>query len=197
MNKDSTWARPLLEKQVLRRELLALRNAITPEDKQARDAKINRAITAHEWFKQAKEVLAYYPIGSEPDIGPALEQALRQGKRLFLPRCEPASREMTFHQVQSLEGLRIGTHGIPEPEKINCQLSIVNCQLCIVPGIAFDSAGFRLGYGGGYYDRFLARHDTLRTIGVCYKLLLRDCLPKNTLDIAVESVLSEGDEHER
>ena len=185
------------DKTELRRELLARRNSISPQDKQAWDIAINKAIIARPWFQQAQTILAYYPVGSEPDIRPALERALRQGKRVYLPRCERAARKMTFHQIQSLEGLRPGAHGIPEPEKNHCQLLFVNCVLCLVPGIAFDKAGFRLGYGGGYYDRFLARHDDLRTLGVCYEGLLRACLPRDALDIAVESVITEGEHYER
>ena len=185
------------EKQALRRELLALRNAIPLEAKQRWDAAINRAITEHPWFRQAESLLAYYPIGSEPDIRPALERALRQGKQIYLPRCSPETRQMTFYPVQSMETLKPGAHGIPEPEASN-QLCVVNCELCLVPGIAFDQAGFRLGYGGGYYDRFLAGHGGLKTIGICYELLLRASLPKDAFDIVVERVITtRGDTYER
>ena len=183
----------MTEKQALRRELLALRNAIKLEDKQSWDEALNRAIMEHVWFRQAEGILAYYPIGSEPDIRPALEQALRQGKALYLPMCNPDTREMTFHSVNSLNDLKPGAHGIPEPKEDNCQLSTVNCQLCLVPGVAFDREGFRLGYGGGYYDRFLARHEGLRTLGVCYGRLLRASLPRDAMDIAVMRVLTEGE----
>ena len=180
-------------KQELRHELLALRNAVSPEGRQAWDAKINRAIMGDAWFRQAETVLAYYPIGSEPDIRPALEEALRQGKRIYLPRCIPETRVMTFHQVSSLEGLRPGAHGIPEPDGGSESL----CEgLCLVPGIAFDGGGFRLGYGGGYYDRFLARRGRLQTLGVCYERLLRASLPRDAADAAVDRVLTEGEEHE-
>jgi len=190
------------EKSVLRRELLALRDAISPEDKRAWDSRINVAIMKDAWFREAKAILAYYPIKSEPDIRPALEEALRQGKRVYLPKCGPGTRGMAFHPIASLEGLKPGAHGIPEPED-NWQLFIVHCQLCIIPGIAFDKAGFRLGYGGGYYDRFLDRHGGLRTLGICYEMLFRDGLPRNAMDIAVKRVLTErelseeGETHER
>jgi len=186
-----------MDKKELRRELLALRNSISPQDRQFWDIAVNKAIIAHPWFQQAQTILAYYPIGSEPDIKPALEQALWQGKALHLPKCNPETREMSFHQVQSLEGLRPGAYGIPEPEESNCVPGKAQCALCLVPGIAFDENGFRLGYGGGYYDRFLARHDDLRTLGVCYEGLLRASLPRDALDIAVESVITEGEHHER
>jgi len=185
-----------MNKQALRSELLTLRSAISPEDKRAWDAAINQAIIAHDWFRQAKAILAYYPIKSEPDIRPALEEALRQGKEVCLPKCDPGTREMAFHPITALESLRPGAHGIPEPEN-HSQFSTLNSQLCLVPGLAFDKAGFRLGYGGGYYDRFLARHGGLRTIGICYEALLREHLLKDALDIAVERVLTEGETHER
>lgn len=176
-------------KKALRRELLAQRNAVSQEQKRRWDEAINRAILAHDWFGQAAQVLGYYPIGSEPDIRPALEEALRQGKEIYLPKCKPLTREMAFHRVRSLEDVEPGAHGIPEPAD-HCQLSIVHCQLCIVPGLAFDDNGFRLGYGGGYYDRFLARHGELRTLGVCYA---RASLPRDATDIAVKRVITEGE----
>ncbi|MCL1952977.1 MAG: 5-formyltetrahydrofolate cyclo-ligase [Oscillospiraceae bacterium] len=181
----------MTDKRTLRRELLALRNAIPPRDKQVWDAKINDAILNDAQFRQSQAILAYCPVGSEPDIRPALEEALRLGKALYLPKCKPGTREMTFHRIDSLENLRPGAYGIPEPEENNWQLFIVHCQLCIVPGVAFDAAGFRLGYGGGYYDRFLARHARLRTLGVCYGVLLCASLPRDDTDIAVERVLTE------
>jgi len=184
-----------MTRRELRRELLAQRNAIPPGQRQAWDAEINRGIIEHAWFRQAQTILGYYPIGSEPDIRPALEEALRQGKALYLPKCKPETREMTFHQAGSLMGLRPGAHGIPEPEE-SCALCIVNCALCIVPGIAFDKAGYRLGYGGGYYDRFLARRGGLRTLGICYAGCLRASLPRGAGDEAVERLLTEGEKHE-
>jgi len=185
MKTDIAGAR-VSSKQALRRELLALRDAISPEQKQSWDAQINRAILEHAWFRQAKTILAYYPIGSEPDIRPVLEEALRRGKALYLPKCVPATRQMTFHQVDALEGLWPGAHGIPEPEGAARDV----CEgLCLVPGIAFDLDGFRLGYGGGYYDRFLARHERLRTLGICHESLQRASLPRGAKDIAVMRVL--------
>jgi len=197
MNTDLTWACPSNDKQALRRELLALRNTIAPEDKQDWDRAINRAVMTHEWFRRSQTILSYFPIGSEPDTKLALEEALRQGKRIYLPKCNPRIQEMTFHRITSLEGLKSEAHGIPEPEANNSAFSIHNSALCLVPGVAFDRAGFRLGYGGGYYDRFLARQDGLRTLGVCYGILLRATLPRDAMDIAVERVITEGEEHER
>ena len=178
------------DKQALRRELRARREAIDPRDKQVWDAAICRGIMEHASFRAAQVILGFVPIGTEPDIKPALEEALRLGKALFLPCCDAETREMIFRRVQSLDELVPGAHGIPEPPGTNCQLSIVNCQLCIVPGLAFDEAGFRLGYGGGYYDRFLASFKG-STMGVCYGMMRQAALPREAHDLAVEIVITE------
>jgi len=183
-------------KQELRRRLLTQRNAITPGQKQTWDKAINQALINHDWFKHADKILAHYPIGSEPDIRPALEEALRQGKQVYLPKCEPATGEMRFFRVQSLESLQPGAHGIPEPEGNNYELRITDYALCLVPGIAFDAEGYRLGYGGGYYDRFLAQHAQLTTLGVCYEMMMQARLPREARDIPVTRVLAEGERYE-
>ena len=177
------------DKQALRRELIARRNGVSAQDKQRWDAAINAAIISHPVFEQSQVLLGFVPIGSEPDIKPVLEEALRLGKALYLPCCEPATRGMTFRQVRSLDELRPGAHGIPEPPHSNCALRIAHCALCLVPGLAFDEAGFRLGYGGGYYDRFLANFQGT-AMGVCYAVT-RQAVPKDTHDRAVDIVMSD------
>ena len=177
----------MMTKQQLRLELLALRKEIAPGQRQIWDSAIQQAVCALDWFQQAGAILGYYPIGSEPDLRPVLREALRLGKTVALPRCNPGTKEMAFHRVGSLEGLAPGAHGIPEPD---AGAETVSGDLCLVPGIAFDLAGYRLGYGGGYYDRFLPRFGG-HSLGVCYDALLCGALPHEPHDIAVGSVMTE------
>ncbi len=179
-----------MSKQILRRKLLTQRDSIEAAQKKQWDAAINEALRRHEWFLQAQMIFAYYPINSEPDILPALEYALRQKKQIALPRCDTQTRSMQFYPVQSLHSLPVGAYGIPAPEGEE-YIPAKHAQLVIVPGISFDDAGYRLGYGGGYYDRFFARYSGLRTLGVCYKKMMQAQLPKDEKDIAVLSVLTE------
>ena len=177
----------MTDKQKLREALLAKRNSLPPGDRTVWDAAICRKIIAHDWFRQAQIILGYYPIGAEPDIKPALEQALRLGKEVYLP-----CGDMIFRRLTSLENLIPGMFNIPEPGKTNCQLSTVHCQLqlCLVPGLAFDRDGYRLGYGKGYYDRFLAGF-TGHTIGICHASMTQTALPRQAHDLAVEDIISE------
>jgi len=176
------------DKQNLRRELSARRKGIDPQDKLRWEAAICRAVVEHEYFEQMQVILGFVPIGAEPNIKPAMEEALRLGKELYLPCCDAETREMTFRQVSSLSELIPGAHGIPEPPQGSAEFCGGHTALCIVPGLAFDKEGFRLGYGGGYYDRFLASFKG-STMGVCYAIMRQAALPREAHDFAVEIVI--------
>jgi len=167
----------------LRRELLAKRNAIPPEAKHAWDKAIRDSLTGI--LREYEFVLAFYPIGSEPDILPVLKES---SAIIALPKCDPATCEMRFYRAD-WETLTPGAHNIPEPNA-NSQFSILNSQLCLVPGVAYDLQGYRLGYGKGYYDRFLARN-TIDTLGICYEALLLERLPRDARDEPVRRILTE------
>lgn len=181
------------EKQALRQELLQLRGSILPEERQAWDAALCRAVIGHDWFQRAEVLLGYYPVGSEPDIRPVLEEALRLGKALYLPCCNPDSATLTFRRADALAGLRPGVHGIPAPEEDAPELSLPPepMSLCLVPGLAFDLQGHRLGYGKGYYDRFL-RRCPLPTMGLCYTKLIQAAVPREPHDLPADLVLTEA-----
>ncbi len=193
---------PLPEvKAALRRELLRQRAGCSPETRKMLDEELNRQLCALPLFRAADTVLGYYPIGSaargfEPDIRPALLQALAQGKRVALPRCVPQDgetrkREMEFFLIESFDGLRPGSFGVPEPEPaLHQRLTQPERGLCLVPGLAFDGDGYRLGYGKGYYDRFLARLAG-QSLGICYEQFLLKQLPCGYYDRSVDAVLTQ------
>jgi len=176
-----------MDKRELRRALLGRRDALGLDQRRAWSEEICRRVCALDWFRDAGAVLGYWPIGSEPDVCAVLREALRLGKTVSLPCCEPETGGMVFRRAESLEGLRPGAHGIPEPAK---GTQIITEGLCLVPGVAFDEAGFRLGYGKGYYDRFLACFEG-HALGICYDALLCGALPREPHDWAVESVITE------
>ena len=179
------------EKQLLRRELTARRNAVPPDLKRARDEAICEVLRGI--LREHELVLAFYPIGSEPDILPALKDA---SCAIALPKCNPETSEMQFYQA-NWATLTPGAHGIPEPlGKPGLCIPDAELQhaLCLVPGLAFDRDGYRLGYGKGYYDRFLAQNApaTLVTLGICCEALLMDRLPRGTYDVPVQRIITEN-----
>jgi len=181
----------MTDKTVLRKQLLAQRAAIS--NKQIYDTAICQAIISHSAFTQANEILGFFPINTEPDIKPVLQHALEQGKAVYLPCCEPATRTMIFRQIHSLDDLILGAHDIPEPLSQHLAFCIQHSALCLVPGLAFDENGYRLGYGGGYYDRFLANFQG-NTLGICYAMMIQP-IPTNPHDLPVDVVITEGELH--
>lgn len=179
-------------KTELRTTYLAKRAAIPPEEKAMRDKKICDAILSSVSFRYAKTLLAYYPRENEVDIRPALEAALAAGKKLALPRCE-GEHKMRYHFVTTLSGLIPGSYGIPEPaaEAPLYEESNESSTLCLVPGVVFDRHGYRIGYGGGYYDRFLHNFRG-SVVGVVYRDFIIPSLPYGRYDLALPVMITDG-----
>ena len=131
--------------------------------------------------------MAYMAMPSEPDLGQVIEEVLAQGKTLLLPRCEPGDR-LTARLVTSTEGLTPGVFGIPEPGPELPEADPETIDLVLVPGMAFDREGRRLGRGKGYYDRFLSTCPG-RTMGVCWRTV--EEIPTEDHDIRMDAVVTE------
>lgn len=141
------------ERRVWRAKMRALRDGLDAAYRTEADRAM--AQIALEWslWRQAGSVFLYCSVGSEAGTAGLIAAALMQGKKVYLPRCVRRG-EMKLIRLRNEAELRAGRYGIPEPagnEEI-CGIP----DLCIVPGLAFDASGARLGYGGGYYDRYLA-----------------------------------------
>ncbi len=177
------------EKQQLRTLYKARREALPPPVREARDTALCKAIASTPSYRYASTVLAYAPIGAEVDLLPLLREALAAGKRVALPRSYRGGL-MTFHYIESLSVLERGAFGIPEPPR-TCDVFVpAPATLCLVPGIVFDRMGYRVGYGGGYYDRFLRDFDGT-AIGVVYHDFILDALPHGRHDLAVSAMATE------
>lgn len=173
----------------LRRYYRQLRESIS--DKANKDFSICRNILKSELFKDADQVLCYYPLENEINTLPVIEAALKCGKKTALPYCTDGNGNMEFYYIRSLDDLKIGSYDIMEPDTEVCnKVTDFGNTLCIVPAFAFDKKGYRLGYGKGYYDRFLKKF-TFNTIGLCYNSFLSDSLPADDYDIAVKFIATE------
>ncbi|WP_296012523.1 5-formyltetrahydrofolate cyclo-ligase [uncultured Adlercreutzia sp.] len=148
-------------KRRLRQEARQAREGADPQGRAAADKALARAVAAGAAFNAASMVLAYYSAGSEVDTHGLIAEALRCGKTVALPRCRRGERAMDWHIIASLDDAAPGYCGIPEPADdplTRIDPSVFTADtLALVPGLLFDARGFRLGYGGGYYDRFLAQ----------------------------------------
>lgn len=177
-------------KRKLREEVKVFRRSLTPEQKAQLDEKIKNHLLRVFPYKRAKTVLVYMSTAIEVDTSAIISQALSDGKQVALPRCVDGTRLMDFYYIRSFDDLEKGTFGVLEP-KTTCQkLTSYPGSVCIVPALGYDKQGFRLGYGGGYYDRFLGGY-TESCIGLIYGKNLYGRLPHGRYDRPVRLLITE------
>ena len=175
-------------KQALRDRMLKTRNSLSRELIETASEMIQTKVMNMDEFMNAKTVAAYYPVGSEVSTLKILSSVLRMKKHLALPLVEDATT-IVFAEVKDLEkDLETGRYKIMEPKK-HC-LHASKIDLVLVPGIAWDEHGHRLGYGKGYYDRYLANLQTT-TVGLAYDFQILEKIPREKNDFSVNLIVTE------
>jgi 5,10-methenyltetrahydrofolate synthetase len=180
------------EKNRIRAELLELRSRLDPDEKAAAEAKIFASFRELATYRFCDTLLLYSPIKGEPDVNIAAKTALADGKRIAYPITEPVGHVMKFGYVNSPDELLRGNFGIPEPPH-DAELfdeGINTHAICVVPALAFDADGYRLGYGKGYYDRFLAKFTGVKA-GLVMSRFILPKLPRGRYDLAVDVIITE------
>ena len=178
------------EKAALRRELLARRDAVPQREEKSRA--VGDGVLALPAYQKARQVLLYLSKGSEVDTWKVFARALAEGKEVYAPRCLDGEGTMGFFQVTSPQELLQGRFGLWEPDPRRCApWRRREGALCLVPGIAFDRQGYRLGYGKGYYDRFLASFSGTAA-GLCFRELALERLPRGPQDRRVDVLVTEA-----
>lgn len=181
------------EKKRLRREALAGRKAVTKAHREAAEQQLLSSLRCHDWYQRAEAVLAYKSYGSELSVDALIQEAYLAGKQVFLPRVE--GQDLAFYRVCPGQPLEAGYKGILEPfpddgkrfadtdyppEKV----------LMLMPGAAFDRKGNRLGYGGGYYDRYLQNKGEMPTIAVGFLCqMIQEEIPAEKTDVMPKKIL--------
>lgn len=175
-------------KNDLRRELKAKRAQI--QNKPEKDRIICSYFLNSDIYKNAEEILCYCSTGSEVDTSVIINSALNDGKKLYLPKCLNNFGNMAFYRVENTKNLVTGAFGICEPDVSVCVPSYeFHNAVCVVPGLSFDKKGRRLGYGKGYYDRFLEKF-TIISAGLCYNELISETIPCDKHDIPVNYIFT-------
>lgn len=158
-----------IDKEQLRACLKQARKDMGLEARILADKQIAQAVFDHPAFQDAQIVLAYLSFGAEVDTHLIIERAWALGKRVALPRCKEGTREMEWFLVESFDGLVRSSFGVLEPDPQACAcyvLGTCDSEVALVPALSFDSEGYRLGYGGGFYDVFLKDFPGV-SLGLC------------------------------
>lgn len=183
-----------LEKQRLREERLAARETLSEQERCALDGCITQKLLATPEYAEAATVLTYVSVSSEVSTRMFIEGALRDGKTVAVPRCLPGHR-LEFVAISSLDQLAPAPFNLLEPPKDLSALTEdqMNNSICIVPALLVDTKGYRLGYGAGFYDRFLSTYLCKKICLAYQQNLSKTELPHTAFDVAVDMVITESD----
>ena len=179
-------------KKELRRKMKQKRDEISHEEKAELDRKIQANLFDSDLYRNAELLLTFISVDSEPDTREILRRAWADGKRTAVPKCLPEHR-MAFYIIESFDDCCKGKYGIPEPMPHCREASLTEKDiLCLVPGLAFDRKGARLGYGGGYYDRFLRKNPHIFSCGICAERFAAESVPEEDTDQRLCGLITEN-----
>ncbi len=175
-----------MDKQTLRKEIREKKRAMTESQIVEKSEELGRLFVASQAYKQAKTIYGYLPYNQEVRTVAILQQALNDGKRVAVPKCY--GDEMRFIYLDDLSKVEKGYCGIPEPIE-DGPVAEDQTALVLMPGLAFTKEGQRMGYGGGFYDKFLASEPGHPTLALCYDFQMVEYIPTEDYDIPVDTVL--------
>lgn len=175
-----------MEKAELRRKIREQKRAMTEAEIENRSAQLGELFIQSELYMAAETIYGYLPYNQEVRTVPMLEQALKDGKKVAVPKVYGDT--MKFIYLEDLSQVEKGYAGIPEPVA-DTPVADDPTALVLMPGLAFTKNGDRMGYGGGFYDRFLADEPNHPTLALCYAFQMVEQLPTEEYDIPVDLVL--------
>ena len=182
------------EKKQMRDAVLARRDAMLPSARAVASHAIIEKLCALPRYQHAKVILTYMGFGSEIETRPFVERILIDGKIVVLPRVDRASRSLILHSVHSLSELEASKWGIREPRADTPPVPLSTIEFALLPGVAFDRTGNRLGYGRGYYDKLLSTVDpTLERVAAGFCCQIVDVVPVGPLDQKIDILVTENE----
>jgi 5-formyltetrahydrofolate cyclo-ligase len=181
-------------KKELRKRMLDVRNNMTDDTVRLKSELIVQKVLQTPEYDEADNILLYADYCHEVGTVKIFEDALRRGKRVYYPKCDALTNTMEFYRISYITQLEKGYKGIMEPrevETLRYRLNRKEDTLIIVPGVAFDISGYRLGYGKGFYDRFLMNKRQISTMALAFSDQIIDELPHDTYDIKMDKIVTE------
>ncbi|KKR06928.1 MAG: 5-formyltetrahydrofolate cyclo-ligase, 5-formyltetrahydrofolate cyclo-ligase [Candidatus Peregrinibacteria bacterium GW2011_GWC2_39_14] len=176
-------------KQTLREKILKLRKSQSAEIKLKKDKKIISKIARNSLYKSSKSILFFMSIHGEPDLTPLIKTALKT-KNVFLPRTDKKNNFIHVHQIKTLDDLKIGTYNIKEPHDACPKIDPKKIDLAFIPGIVFSETCSRVGFGKGFYDRFLKQTKCYK-IGLAYEFQIVENMSCEIHDVPMDEIITE------
>lgn len=181
------WVKNMEEKKQIRKQIFAARKAHTDAQIEDWSQMIADRVTTLPEYKDAKRILAYADYNHEVMTGFIIEAAWRDGKEVAVPKV--VGQDMIFYKLTDFAQLEKGYFGIPEPA--GGEIVQWEDAMMVMPGVAFDRENHRVGYGGGFYDRFLEKHPCIRRVAVAFEFQMLPEVPTEPTDISPEIIVTE------
>jgi len=182
----------MTDKREIRKRIMTLRNAMPLEAIAAKSGEIVQRLMELREIRESSTLMVFLSFGSEVITDGLIELGWDAGKRIVVPLCRPESRVLTPCLIGGFDELETGHYGIREPKAD--RLRVVppeEIDAVLVPAVAFDRRGYRVGYGGGYYDRFLPKAPQAVTIGAVFACQIVPEVPRDRYDVQVERIVTE------
>ena len=179
-----------LYKKEIRQQMRKIRREMPKEVAERKDQAIYERLISMEQYRAAKTVVAYVSKELEVDTLRLLKKAWEDGKQVAVPRCVENTRLMNMHLITGMEDLQEGAYGIMEPREDLPILQKTKNAICIVPAFCNDFRGYRVGYGGGYYDRYLSGFEGVK-IGINYSDCVRPRLIGGRYDVPIDVLVTD------
>lgn len=180
-----------MNKKQLRQEAMDLLKNVTETERSKIERQfVDYLVESSEW-KKATTIGITVSRGAEWNTRPMIEKGWQQRKKVCVPKCFPDEKKLQFYEINDCHQLEVGFYDLIEPNpEMTAKIDKHEIDLLIVPGLIFDRRGYRIGFGGGYYDRFLS--DFLnQTISLASSIQMRKTIPTNEYDIPVQKVITE------
>lgn len=179
-----------MEKEKLREYAIGTRNALPKTWRREADEKIAKLLFKSSLFQSCPTIFCYVSRSDEIDTRKIIEYSLAADKKIAVPRTYREERKMEFVKIESLQELKLGKFGILEPSETCRVQTATETTLCLIPALCVDNNGHRLGFGGGYYDRFLKNFPG-KTVVLVYEFLSKSRFPIEAHDVAAGNILTE------
>jgi 5-formyltetrahydrofolate cyclo-ligase len=181
-------------KKSIREEMIKHRDSLSIDIKEKWDENIFNNFINSKFYKYSNTIFSFVSFKSEVDTHKIIKYALNDGKTIYVPKVKSKQKEMEIFKIEGFNNLKKGYFGILEPVE-ECKIACRdNIDLILMPGVAFDKYGGRIGYGAGFYDRFLSSmKKDINKIALAYKFQVIDKVPEDKNDVRVDGIITEED----
>lgn len=184
------------KKKQIRREKLKIRREMNIEEKSNYDKIIKDKFFESSFYKESENIFIYISYDSEINTKDIITRAIKEGKKIYVPRTEFSTKLMNAVRIENFDNLVESRYGILEPKKDEPFIDPNDLDLIVVPGVAFDKNGGRVGYGAGYYDRYFKRINSenkskIIKLVLAYDFQLIDKVPTDEEDVLIDAVMTE------